>query len=121
MTSSRPYLLRALYEWICDNGLTPHLLVDATLPRVEVPEAYVNQGKIVLNISPQAVQHLNIDQAWVSFDARFSGTPMHVAFPVQAVLAIYAKENGKGMMFEEEEMPEPPPEKGRKPGLKVVK
>ena len=119
MTSSRPYLLRALYAWICDNGMTPHVLVNAELPGVEVPRAYVKEGKIVLNISPQAVQHLDLGQEEVSFDARFSGTAMRVSFPVQAVLAIYARENGKGMMFEDEPALEAPPPK--RPGLKVVK
>jgi stringent starvation protein B len=128
MTSSRPYLIRAIYEWIVDNGLTPYLLVNATLEGVQVPTQYIDDGKIVLNVSPNAVQHLELGNEWVMFGARFGGAPMEVSLPPSAVLAIYAKENGQGMMFNEEEgggkPPEPPepttPKPGR-PSLKVVK
>ncbi len=127
MTSSRPYLLRALYEWILDNSLTPHLLVDAEQGGVEVPRQFVENGRIVLNLAPRAVHALAIDNEQVAFEARFSGQPMQVRFPVQAVLAVYAKENGQGMIFPEDEGegPEPPgagPEQGGgRPHLKVVK
>jgi len=103
MTSSRPYLIRALYEWIVDNGLTPHLLVDATRPGVEVPQAYVDDGRIVLNIAPLAVHGLALGNERIEFDARFRGVPHHVVVPPAAVLAIYARENGQGMLFGEEE------------------
>jgi len=102
MTSSRPYLLRALLDWICDNGLTPHLLVDATLPEVAVPAKFVQQGKITLNIGPAAVQGLEMGNDAISFSGRFAGHPMQVHVPVRAVLAIFARENGQGMMFGQE-------------------
>lgn len=127
MTSTRPYLLRAIHEWIIDNGLTPYLLVDATYDKVEVPQEYVNDGKIILNISPNAENKLQLDNDWVSFSARFSGRSVEIFIPIAAALAIYAKENGKGMVFQPEENvsePEPPkpsqPPRG-KPVLKVVK
>ena len=129
MISMRPYLLRALYEWIVDNGLTPYLVVNAEYDKVEVPRQYVEDGKIILNISPTATQGLNLDKEWVSFNARFSGRTFAVFVPIQAVLAIYAKENGRGMAFQpepEEEgttpsppTPQPPPRP--KPVLKRVK
>lgn len=109
MTSMRPYLLRALYEWIVDNGLTPYLLVNADYEEVEVPRQYVEKGQIILNISPMAVQGLTLDNKWVSFSARFSGRPFSVFVPTPAVLAIYAKENSKGMFFQPEEADETPP------------
>ncbi|HAI68912.1 MAG TPA: ClpXP protease specificity-enhancing factor [Gammaproteobacteria bacterium] len=119
MTSMRPYLLRALYEWIVDNGLTPYLLVNAELDQVEVPRQFVENGQIILNIAPMAVQGLTLENDWVSFSARFSGRSFSVFVPVFAVLAIYAKENGKGMFFQSEEeqetSPPPPPEPPRRP------
>ncbi|GIX31888.1 MAG: stringent starvation protein B [Porticoccaceae bacterium] len=122
MTPSRPYLLRALYEWIVDNGLTPHIVVDAERPGVQVPRGYVENGRIVLNIAPRAVEGLRMDRTWVRFRARFGGVAEEVAVPVAAVLGIYARENQRGMMFPPEEAPpeEPPPTGGR-PALKVVK
>ena len=99
MTSSRPYLLRALLDWISDNGQTAHLLVDATRPGTVVPTQFVQDGKITLNIGPAAVQGLEMGNEWISFSARFAGHPMQVSVPVAAVLAIYARENGQGMMF----------------------
>ncbi|MFP4079257.1 MAG: ClpXP protease specificity-enhancing factor [Ectothiorhodospira sp.] len=116
MTSSRPYLLRAIYEWIVDNGLTPHLLVDAAQD-VVVPRDYVEAGRIVLNVAPMAVNGLNIDNDEVTFSARFGGRPMNVQVPVDRVLAIYTRENGQGMMFAEPEDggDEPPPEGGEGP------
>jgi stringent starvation protein B len=129
MTPSRPYLIRAINEWILDNSLTPYLLVDAQAPAVEVPERYVENGKIVLNINPRAINGLVINNQEITFSARFSGTPVSIYIPVSAVLAIYAQENGRGMMFnDEEDEPEPPgngPEPGSgkssRPTLKVVK
>jgi stringent starvation protein B len=97
MTSHRPYLLRALYEWIADNGLTPHLLVDATKPGVRVPTHAVKDGRIVLNIAERAVAHLQMDNDDVRFSARFGGVSHAVIVPIDAVLAIYARENGQGM------------------------
>ena len=97
MTSHRPYLLRALYEWIGDNGLTPHILVDATRPGVRVPAHAVKDGRIVLNIAGRAVGHLQMDNDDVRFSARFGGVSHAVIVPIDAVLAIYARENGQGM------------------------
>ena len=102
MTSSRPYLVRAIYQWIVDNGLTPHLLVDAGNDDVMVPSDFVEGGRIVMNIAPMAVQGLTLGNEEVTFSARFSGKPMSVQIPVQRVLAIYTRENGQGMMFAEE-------------------
>ena len=102
MTSHRPYLLRALYEWIADNDMTPHLLVDATRPGVRVPSHVVNDGKVVLNIAARAVGHLDMDNDTVAFTARFGGVSQAVIVPVEAVLAIYARETGQGMALPEE-------------------
>lgn len=99
MTPSRPYLLRALNEWILENDCTPYVLVDAGLPGVQVPEDYVNNGQIVLNISTSAVKSLYIDDDGLSFNARFGGVPIDLYVPMVAILAIYAKENGQGMVF----------------------
>ena len=97
MSSHRPYLLRALNEWIADNGMTPHLLVDATRPGVQVPQQAVSDGKVVLNIAERAVARLMIDNDTVSFTARFGGVSHPVVVPIAAVLAIYARETGQGM------------------------
>jgi stringent starvation protein B len=128
MTPSRPYLIRAINEWILDNSLTPYLLVDATAPGVSVPAQHVEHGKIVLNINPHAVRDLLIGNTEITFRARFSGAAMDIVAPIGAVLAIYAQENGRGMMFtEDENEPEPPdgggPSSGKspRPALKVVK
>lgn len=135
MSSSRPYIIRALYEWILDNECTPHLLVNAMDDHVEVPQQYVDKGQIVLNISPTAVVDLLLTNEAVQFSGRFGGVPMDVFVPVAAVMGIYARENGKGMVFDlnEEVDPDPelPPTKKtskpthindkKKPGLKVVK
>ena len=102
MTSSRPYLLRALNEWILDNGLTPHIVVDASHENVVVPTQYVESDRIVLNISPGAVSGFNISNEYISFSARFSGKAMEIFVPISSVLALYAKENGQGMVFNEE-------------------
>lgn len=104
MSSNRPYLLRAVADWISDNGLTPYLLVDAAVAGVRVPPHTVREGRVVLNIATRAVAQLELGNDAVRFMARFSGVSHHVVVPVQAVLAVYAQENGQGMMFE----PEPP-------------
>ena len=121
MTSSRPYLLRAVHEWITDNGLTPQIVVDAQQELVRVPTAYVREGRIVLNISPTAVRDLSLGNEWVEFGARFGGAPFDVVVPVRAVLAIMARENGTGMSFPETHGDRPPPEPRKRPSLKVVK
>lgn len=133
MTSNRPYLIRALYEWLLDNDLTPHLLVDANHDDVMVPTQFVEDGRIVLNINPSAVINLVMNNEIISFNARFGGRETDVMIPPMAVLGIYARENGRGMLFPDEveesedsgpddtdptEPPDPP--KGR-PSLKVVK
>ncbi len=109
MTSSRPYLLRALYDWIVDNGLTPHLLANATAPGIQVPGQYVKEGRIVLNIAPRAAQDLQLGSEFITFSARFGGVARGVSVPVPAVLGIYAAENGQGMAFNNEEGSSPPP------------
>lgn len=123
MTSSRPYLIRAMYQWIVDNGMTPHLLIDAVNDAVQVPRQYEENGKVVLNIGPMAVRTLKLGGEDVSFSARFDGNPMDVIVPVRHVLAIYTRENGQGMMFGDEQEPPPGPETGKsgRAHLKVVK
>lgn len=102
LTPRRPYLLRAFYDWLLDNQLTPHLVVDVTLPGVLVPMEYARDGQIVLNIAPRAVGNLELANDEVRFNARFGGVPRNVSVPLAAVLAIYARENGAGTMFEPE-------------------
>lgn len=129
--SRRPYLIRAIYQWAVDNGHTPHLLVQADYPGVAVPREHVQEGRITLNISPMAIQGLNLEQEPIWFSARFSGRSFEVQVPSGAVLAIFARENGEGVVFGEVEPTEPqgdgasPPEPTRpKPGrpqLRVVK
>lgn len=128
MTSSRPYMVRAIYEWINDNHLTAYVLLDATRTGVTVPQAHVKDGRIVLNVAPGAVRDLFIRNDGITFSARFGGVPMQVVAPMQAVLAIYARENGQGMFFDEDEEfaaePTPddePPEPPKRPSLRVVK
>ena len=135
ITPSRPYLIRALYEWILDNDDVPYLVVDATIQNVMVPEQFVADGQIILNIGPSAVQSLDLDDEAVSFSARFGGVPMQVYVPVLAVKAIYSKESGQGMGFgfepgipdpeapptELKEVPEAPARSTGRPTLKVVK
>lgn len=99
MKSSRPYLARALYEWLLDNELTPYVVVDATLPGVEVPRQFVQNGQIVLNVAPTAVRDLFMENQAIGFNARFGGQPMQVMIPTPALIAIYARENGAGMVF----------------------
>ncbi|HSC68011.1 MAG TPA: ClpXP protease specificity-enhancing factor [Cellvibrio sp.] len=136
MTSSRPYFLRAIYEWILDNNCTPHILVDAHVQGTQVPQQHVNKdGQIILNISPSAIKDFFMDNTAVSFNARFSGVVNNLYVPCGAILGIYARENGQGMMFEAEENPQPPVPPpvaptpisrgdvtaSKRPGLRVVK
>jgi stringent starvation protein B len=128
----RPFLLRAMHQWIAECGHTPHVIVDAGREGTEVPRAYVKEGKIVLNLSEGATQRLRIGNEEVEFDARFGGRSggviHHVRFPVSAVLGIYARETGEGMVFSEQDLgpgpptrPAPAEEGARRPQLKVVK
>ncbi len=134
MTPSRPYLVRALNDWILDNNMTPYIVVDVDVQGVSVPEDYVTNGQIILNISPSAVSELLVDLEAISFKARFGGVPMQVYVPIVAIMAIYSKENGQGMVFGAEPgAPEPPNPNGsntatkkaehlpHKPSLKIVK
>lgn len=136
--SRRPYLIRAIHEWCCDNGHTPHLLVAADYPGVVVPREFVQEGRITLNVSPMAVQNLNLQSEPLWFSARFGGKSFDVQVPAGAVLAVFARENGEGVLFGEVENaegeaplaapgghhPEPEPPKPPRPGrpqLRVVK
>jgi len=140
MSSSRPYLVRALYEWILENECTPYVLVNAFQNGVEVPQEYVKDGQIILNISPSAVQNLLVHDHALEFDGRFAGIPKRVLVPIEAVMGIYAKENGQGMVFDaDSSLPQPPKPTGtdappagsrtdqqtlsfkKKPALRVVK
>lgn len=103
LKGTRPYLVRALNEWILDQGWTPYLLVNAQWPQVQVPEAFVEDGRIVLNINPSAVRELQLNNHEVTFSARFAGSPQWVQVPIGAVLGIYARENGEGLFFDEDE------------------
>lgn len=137
MNSSRPYLVRALYEWIVDNDCTPHMLVNSDYPKVQVPAGFASDGQIVLNVSPTAVRQLHMDNEAVSFEGRFGGVPHTLYVPIPAIMGVYARENGQGMVFDLEESleaddevepdddgsppgSEPPRPTGR-PSLKVVK
>jgi stringent starvation protein B len=125
MTTNRPYLLRALYEWITDNGLTPHVLVNAEVDGVDVPEHSVQKGKVVLNIASGATENLLLNNETICFKARFSGKPYSISVPMEAVIAIYARENGQGMMFAQDDTPQPPVDGSDDPPprshLKIVK
>ncbi|MEM1243422.1 MAG: ClpXP protease specificity-enhancing factor, partial [Pseudomonadota bacterium] len=101
MTSLKPYYIRAIFEWILDNELTPYLLVDASENNNYLPKEYVKDGQIVFNITPGIVQNLNITNKEVEFDARFSGRKRQIYVSTSSILAIYAKENGRGMVFNE--------------------
>jgi len=128
MTPLKPYLIRSIYDWILDNNLTPHLLVNAEDPNAVLPQQFVQDGRIILNIRPAAVEALSLGNDAVEFNTRFSGKSTYINAPIGAIMAIYAKENGKGMVFEIEESqndepPPPPTEKSQKskPKLRVVK
>ena len=136
-TTTRPYLLRAIVDWAMDNGLTPHILVNANADGVKIPSGYAQDGKITLNIHPQAVQNLELGKEWIMFSARFNGRSTTIEIPVTAVAAVFARENGQGFFFPVEGAattdgtpPDTPPSStpppttppGRKgPGLKIVK
>ena len=107
MTPSRPYLIRAIHEWIVDNGFTPQIVVDAAVEGVCVPAEHVQDGHVVLNISATAVRSLLLGNEAVEFDARFSGSPYHVVVPTNAVVAVLARESGRGMSFPSEDEAEP--------------
>lgn len=136
MTPSRPYLIRALYDWIIDNDLTPYLLVDATRDGLRAPMEFADKGRLVLNISERAVRALELGNDQIAFSGRFGGTPLDVEVPVRAVMAIYARENGQGMLFNDTDDDPPPSGDGdgdgeqstdnqsqtsRRPNLRVVK
>ncbi|MEN9897292.1 MAG: hypothetical protein RLZZ66_941 [Pseudomonadota bacterium] len=129
MTHLKPYLIRAIYEWILDNEFTPHLLVDANHQDAMVPEQFVQDGQIVLNVRPAAIDALSLGNEAIEFNTRFNGKSTYIYVPIGAVMAIYAKENGKGMVFEvdDSENDEPPPPvvevapKKAKPNLRVIK
>lgn len=128
----RPYLLRAMHQWMTDSGLTPHVMVDAGATGADVPKAHVRDGRIVLNVSYSATRHLDLGNDWVTFEARFGGVARNVRFPTQAVQSIYARETGEGLVFPPEgDAPPPAPPAGGnesearpasgRPQLKVVK
>lgn len=128
MTLQKPYLIRAIYQWLLDNQTTPYVLVNTRYDGVVVPKEYVKDHRIVLNLAPDAIQDLQLDNEWISFSARFSGKSMDLFIPVNAVQAIYGKENNEGMFFPDEDSPPPEPanpaltvtQSGR-PSLKIVK
>ena len=111
LSPTRPYLARAIYEWICDNQLTPHLLVNATHPQAMVPEQFVQDGQIVLNIAPHAVHQFHMSNEAITFSARFSGASRELYVPIEAVLGLYARENGQGLFFDPAEYPDTQTEK----------
>ena len=127
MTSSKPYLLRALYEWILDNDTTPYILVDATYDGIVIPPGIANDGKVVLNLAPQAIKDLDITNEHVAFSTRFSGVAEDIYCPMASLLAIYARENGEGMMFPAEDNGDSTDsnseaeDKPKGPTLKVIK
>ena len=122
--SNRPYIIRAMYEWMVDNEWTPHMQVDANYPGIQIPQAFVQEGVIVFNIAPEAVQMLDMKNDYFQFRARFQGIEQRVAFPPEAVLAIFARENGQGMPFPPEPYPDVADEVeslNSKPTLSAVK
>lgn len=108
MTSNKPYIIRAFYEWILDNNVTPYIAVDATLPYVEVPEQFISEGRIILNLLPSAVHNLSLGNEWVSFSTRFNGVSVDINIPIGAIIAIYSRENGHGIEFQPEPLAEDP-------------
>lgn len=101
MSSSRPYIFRAMYDWIVDNGGTPYIIVDATIDGTQVPQDYVHDDKIILNVAPRAIQNFEMAPEAVAFDARFNGVVQHIYVPYQSIEAVYASENGRGILFDE--------------------
>lgn len=110
MTSNRPYLIRAFYDWIVDNQCTPYMVVDAYFPGVEVPQEHVNDGQIVLNVAPRAVAAFVMNNDQVAFSTRFGGVPSNIRLPIQSITGIYARENGQGMVFQPEKDTDPDPQ-----------
>lgn len=125
MSPLKPYLIRSLYEWIVDNQLTPYIEVSANSSTAVLPEEYIENGKIVLNIKPQSIDGLVLGNDEIQFQAGFSGIQRQIVFPTDSVLGIFSKENGQGMFFNHEENtdenPDPPEKKHTKPQLRVVK
>lgn len=122
MSSQKPYLVRAIYQWLLDNHCTPYLLVNTSHQDVVVPEQYIRDNRIVLNLAPDAIDGLSMENDWVSFSARFSGKAIDLFIPTVAIQAIYGKENSQGMFFSEEDHPEPPePDPERKPKPEIKK
>ena len=109
MSSKRPYLIKAFFDWIVDNDCTPYIVVDAYVADVEVPQEHVIDGQIVLNLAPRAVKNFVMEDDYLSFTTRFGGIPTAIQLPLRAVMGIYARENGQGMMFQPEDEPEAPP------------
>lgn len=110
LAGSRPYLVRAIHEWLVDGGLTPHLLVDVSWPGAALPPLPAADGRLVFNVAPTAVRDLYLGNDEVAFSARFSGVAEYVRVPIGAVLGIYARENGEGLFFDPGEYtPSPPP------------
>ncbi|MDH3588778.1 MAG: ClpXP protease specificity-enhancing factor [Gammaproteobacteria bacterium] len=131
-TSRRPYLIRAMHEWICDNDLTPHIVIDAEIDGVSVPGDHVTDGKIILNIGSRATESLDLGNETISFSTRFAGSAHSVRMPCNAVLGIYARETGEGMIFTDDTSDDAPDNEGPddggdppnapgRPTLKVVK
>lgn len=140
ITPTRPYMVRALYQWIEDNELTPYLMVDATADNVQIPREHVQDGRIVLNIASRATGNMSMENDYIHFSARFGGVSQEIWVPLTAVMGIYAKENSQGMFFDPNEyddyVPEedigpsssakkniapPKPKRDNKAGLKVLK
>jgi len=121
LTSTKPYLVRALYEWINDNNCTPYIIVNAEADDVEVPKQYIEDGRIILNVSADAVRDLQITNDFLEFNARFNGVATQVYTPISAILAIYAQENGHGMVFNEEESQGTTPPQGGKKSKPEIK
>jgi len=133
VTPTRPYMVRALYQWIEDNLLTPYLMVDATLPNVSVPVEHIQEGRIVLNIASRATGNMTIENDFIHFNARFGGVSREIWVPMPAVMGIYARENQQGMFFDpseyenytpetdESSVPASKPKRDNKAGLKVLK
>ncbi|MBD3612161.1 MAG: ClpXP protease specificity-enhancing factor [Hydrogenovibrio crunogenus] len=120
MISNRPYMIRALFDWIVDNEWTPHLQVDANYPGIQVPMEFAQDGVIVLNVHPDAVREIQFANDWFFFKARFQGIEREIGFPPEAVLAIFARENGQGMPFPTEPYPEETEATADKPSLSEV-
>ena len=125
--SKRPYLLRAMHEWMSDNGLTPHVVIDVNFPQANLPSEHVKDERMILNVSYQATQDLTLGNDYLEFEARFSGQPRRISVPMDNVLGIYARETGQGMIFTDEEPDGETPPDGdgndddAKPRLRVVK